>query len=284
MNRKAFFLFLLSSACLCGIAQMKPVGTLYCTDEDRAIYDQYVKAMEAKKSLSTGDLMVETARFFLGRPYVASTLEHVPEGVVVNLREMDCMTLVETTVALVRSLRPEHPSFSDFADMLLIRYRNRDCLDYTSRLHYTTDWIYENERRGVVKDVTREIGGRPLFVNLSFMSTHPDSYKQLKDHPEYVQKIAALEKEISARSHYYIPTNDIHACASGIENGDIVCFVTTVNGLDVSHVGIIQKEGNRLSFIHASTSAKQVIVNKEPLQEYVQSIKRNSGIIVVRHH
>lgn len=281
MDRKVFCIILLSWICLCGKAQINPVGILYSTDEDLVIYDRYAKAIESKKSSLAGDLMVETARFFLGCPYVASTLENVPEGVVVNLREMDCMTLVETTTALVRSLR--HPSFDYFSVMLrAIRFRNVDSLSYTDRLHYTTDWIYENEREGYVKDVTREIGGKPLAVNLSFMSTHSDSYKQLKDHPEYIPKIAAKEKEISARPHYYIPADEINACASGIENGDIVCFVTTVNGLDISHVGIIQKEGDKLGFIHASTSAKQVIVNKEPLQEYVQSIKRNSGIMIVR--
>jgi hypothetical protein len=37
-----------------------------------------------------------------------------------------------------------------------------------------------------------------------------------------------------------------------------------------------------LTFIHASTVQKRVIVNEEPLQEYVQGIKRNCGIMIVR--
>lgn len=283
MDRKVFCFVLFTLFCLVGKAQTKPIDTLYCTAEDKEIYEHYLSAMETKKSLPPGSLMVETARFFLGCPYVASTLEKVPEGVVVNLRELDCMTLVETTAALVRSLKAGHPSFSDYCRILKTqRFRTSVITDYTDRLHYTTDWIYENERRGWVKDVTKDIGGKPLAINLSFMSTHPDSYKQLNNAPELIAKIAAKEKEINARPHYYIPETEINAHASGIRNGDIVCFVTTVEGLDISHVGIICREGDKLTFIHASSNKKQVIVNEEPLQDYVRSIKRNSGIMVVR--
>ena len=133
-----------------------------------------------------------------------------------------------------------------------------------------------------MKDVTKEIGGKQLAVNLSFMSTHPDSYKQLKEHPEYVCKIAEKEQEINFREYYYIPEDEINARASGIKNGDIVCFVTSIKGLDISHVGIISKTKEKLSFYHASSSQKKVVLNEEPLQDYVQSIKRNSGIMILR--
>ncbi|MCD7852024.1 MAG: DUF1460 domain-containing protein [Parabacteroides sp.] len=254
--------------------------------EDKAVYDRYCQTMESKKALPTGDLMVETARFFLGTPYVAGTLEKEPEGLVVNLQGLDCMTLVENTSALVRSLKEQqHPSFDLYMSALKgMRYRNPDkaTLEYTDRLHYTSDWIYENERRGYLKDVTKDIGGKPLELDIFFMSTHPDSYKQLKGHPERVAIMAAKEREISARPYYYIPQDEINAHAGEIRNGDIVCFVTTVKGLDISHVGIICREGEKLTFIHASTTKKQVIVNEEPLQEYVQGIKRISGIMIVR--
>ena len=165
-----------------------------------------------------------------------------------------------------------------------MRYRDSGnvTLDYTDRLHYTADWIYENEKRGYLKDVTKEIGGQSLKFDLSFMSTHPDSYKQLKGNPGRIAVMTAKEKEISARPHYYIPQDEINEHAGQIRNGDIVCFVTTVKGLDISHVGIICREGDKLTFIHASTTKKQVIVNEEPLQEYVQGIKRNCGIMIVR--
>ena len=251
---------------------------------DREVYERYCAAMKEKTALPAGGLMVETARFFLGTPYVAGTLEEVPERLVINLHGLDCMTLVENTTALAWSVK-HRPAFDGYASALKdMRYRNAGyaTLDYTDRLHYTTDWIYENEKRGYLKDVTKEIGGKPLKLDLSFMSTHPDSYKQLKGNPERIAIMAAKEKEINARPHYYIPQDEIDAHAGQIRNGDIVCFVTTVKGLDISHVGIICREGDKLTFIHASTTKKQVIVNEEPLQEYVQGVKRNCGIMIVR--
>ena len=194
------------------------------------------------------------------------------------------MTLVENTAALAWSVK-HRLAYDGYVSVLKdMRYRNSGCatLDYTDRLHYTADWIYENEKRGDLKDVTKEIGGQSLKFDLSFMSTHPDSYKQLKGNPGRIAVMAAKEKEISTRPHYYIPQDEINEHAGQIRNGDIVCFVTTVKGLDISHVGIVCRERDMLTFIHASTVQKRVIVNEEPLQEYVQGIKRNCGIMIVR--
>lgn len=273
MKRTLFSLLFFAFLSLSGRAQ-----------EDKTIYERYCTTVKEKAVFPTGDLLVETARFFLGTPYVAGTLEEEPETLVINMHGLDCMTLVENTVALAWSVK-HRLAYDGYASVLKeMRYRNSGnaTLDYTDRLHYTADWIYENEKKGYLKDVTKEIGGRPLQLDLSFMSTHPDSYKQLKGNPERIAIMAAKEKEISARPHYYIPQDEINAHAGQIKNGDIVCFVTTVKGLDISHVGIICREGDKLTFIHASTTKKRVIVNEEPLQEYVQGIKRNCGIMIVR--
>ena len=273
MKRTLFCLFFFAFLSLPGKAQ-----------RDKAISERYCTAVKEKAALPTGDLMVETARFFLGTPYVAGTLEEEPETLVINLHGLDCMTLVENTAALAWSVK-HRLAYDGYVSVLKdMRYRKSGCatLDYTDRLHYTADWIYENEKRGYLKDVTKEIGGQSLKLDLSFMSTHPDSYKQLKGNPGRIAVMAAKEKEISARPHYYIPQDEINEHAGQIRNGDIVCFVTTVKGLDISHVGIVCRERDMLTFIHASTVQKRVIVNEEPLQEYVQGIKRNCGIMIVR--
>lgn len=267
--------------CLLFLLILLPSGK---AQKDKVIYERYCVAVGGKADLSIGDLMVETVRFFLGTPYVAGTLEEEPERLIVNLSGLDCMTLVENTLALAWSVKHNY-SYEGYVSVLKdLRYRNtgNQALDYTDRLHYTTDWIYENEKKGYLKNVTEEIGGQPLQLDLSFMSTHSDKYKQLKGDPKRIVKIAAMEEEINARSHYYIPQDEINRYADQIRNGDIVCFVTTVRGLDISHVGIVCRERDKLTFIHASTTKKQVIVNKESLQEYVQEIKSNKGIMIVR--
>lgn len=252
-------------------------------DEDRRIFERYISSFQAKKELPVGELVSETALFFLGAPYVASTLEREPEQLTVNLREFDCTTFVETVLALSRTLREPEPTFENFCHQLQsIRYRGGVIRDYTDRLHYFSDWAYENERKGWVKEITQAAGGKPLALSLSFMSTHPGSYRQLKDNPAFLRKIAEKEKEINGRPHYYLPAGEIQSHLPEMQSGDIVCFVTTILGLDVSHVGFVYRQGVTATFIHASSAAKKVIVQEGALPSYVRSVKRYKGIILVR--
>jgi len=283
MSRFAFFLLLfnigLQQACAGGAD-----SRIDYTEQDRQIFDRYVRTMEGKKHLAFGELIIETAKFFMGTLYIAATLEKEPEQLVINLRELDCTTLVENVIALARTIKGSNPSFETFcANLQQLRYRSAEINDYTDRLHYFSDWIVENERKNLIRDETKAIGGQPYRLNLSFMSTHPDSYRQLKSNPEFVQKIAQKEKEISARNTYtMIPEAQIEACGAGMQNGDIVCFVTRIEGLDVSHIGFIYRQGQKLGFIHASSTAKQVIIEPKSLFEYVQGISTTTGVMIVR--
>ena len=134
-----------------------------------------------------------------------------------------------------------------------------------------------------MKDKTKAIGGKPWKLELSFMSTHPDSYKQLKNNPGFIDKIARIEKEISAREHYYIPKEEIWKYEKNIRNGDVVGFVTSVKGLDIAHVGfIVWDENGKMTFMHASSIQHEVIINPEPLQDYINKVKSNTGIVIFR--
>lgn len=257
---------------------------IYSENEDKEIFKRYIEYVADRGDISMGDLMVKGAMFFLDVPYVASTLEREPEGLVVNLRELDCTTFAESLLALSRTVSAGSSSFDDYCDNLReLRYRDGKIGDYTDRLHYMADWFYENERKGIVADMGEEVGGIPLPLQLSFISTHPDSYKQLKGNAELTEKMAAKEREINERSfNYYLPKGDIDRCSSNIKNGDILCFVTTIKGLDVTHVGIAYWRGKELTFIHASSSAKRVIVQEGTLKQYCDGMKSCRGIFVAR--
>lgn len=253
------------------------------TQSDKGIFESYLNSVQTVDKLCSDILMDETAKFFLGVPYVGKTLEYEPERLIVNLREMDCMTFVENVLALAEASASGTPSWQTYLEKLQqIRYRDGKIEDYTSRLHYTSDWIYENEKKGLIADITKEIGGVPLAMDVSFVSTHPESYMQLQSHPEYIAVMAKKEKEINSRQYYYIPKEEIDKREAQIRTGDIVCFVTLIKGLDISHVGIVHKEGDKMTFIHASSGKKRVIINEESLQDYVLGIKKNKGIMVLR--
>ena len=267
------------------VAESFQVEMFYSTDTDRVIFDDYIAYIKPFKSQQISRLIIETARFFMNKPYIASTLEFEPEGLVINLRELDCTTLVETVLALSRTVKIfDNPTFENFGEQLQnVRYRRGNIGDYTDRNHYFSDWIYENETRGYVKDVTKEAGGEPYKMNLNFMSSHPDSYKQLKSNPGFVDIIRKKESEISDRNVYsIIPEARIKSCEKEMMDGDIVCFVTDIEGLDVSHIGFIYRDKGVVTFIHASSSAKKVIVNPQELLAYVEKNKRNTGVIIVR--
>lgn len=253
------------------------------TQSDKGIFESYLNSVQTVDKLCSDILMDETAKFFLGVPYVGKTLEYEPERLIVNLREMDCMTFVENVLALAEVSASGTPSWQTYLEKLQqIRYRDGKIEDYTSRLHYTSDWIYENEKKGLIADITKEIGGVPLAMDVSFVSTHPESYMQMQSHPEYIAVMEKKEKEINSRQYYYIPKEEIDKREAQIRTGDIVCFVTSIKGLDISHVGIIHKEGDKMTFIHASSGKKRVIINEESLQDYVLGIKKSKGIMVLR--
>lgn len=228
-----------------------------------------------------GEKIIQIAKSFLGRPYVAGTLEKEPEQLIVNFSELDCTTFVESVLALSQ----RNTSFEDYTQNLrLLRYR-RGIVLYTERLHYIADWIYENQKRGILKDVTSEMpGSKPLTLSLSFMSTHPNAYSALKGHSERISTIRDVETAINKRNIYsYLPKENMKQAASSIKNGDIIVFVTSIKGLDVTHMGIAywRKNGD-LTFIHASSLAKKVIINQCSLQEYLKTQKSCKGLWILR--
>ncbi|MDR1557643.1 MAG: DUF1460 domain-containing protein [Tannerellaceae bacterium] len=260
--------------------------TVYYTEEDRAVFDNYLLYMAGKDSLPFDSLMLETASFFLETPYVGATLETEPEGLVINLRELDCSTFVENVIALSRTLAAGEPAFDAYCDQLRqLRYREGKIGGYTDRLHYTSDWMYENDRKQIVKYKGKEeTGGEAYVFDLHYMSSHPDSYRQLKADSSLIPLIRETEQKVNERTSFYslIPRCAIDSLAPQIQNGDMVGFVTSIGGLDISHVGIITRRDGELSFIHASSQAMKVIVNTESLKEYAEKGKTCLGIMLAR--
>jgi len=252
-------------------------------DENTRIVRAYMDA--AQGLASPNELMVKAALSLLDTPYVAQTLEgNEEEALVVNLRELDCVTLVENCLALSRAARCPNPDYEAFIRQLTtIRYRSGVLDGYTSRLHYTSDWIADNSGMGIIEDIAQALGGKPFLPNVNFMSTHPDRYPALRDNPDDVAVIKSIEQTINQRdTYYYIPKAEIKDKQSLIQSGDIIGFTTSIAGLDISHVAIAYWEKGRLTFIHASTQYMKVVVEPDSLIDYCNRIKSNTGIVVLR--
>ncbi|MBE2218942.1 MAG: DUF1460 domain-containing protein [Ignavibacteria bacterium] len=238
---------------------------------------------EGTKSMSIGDAVVEVGKSFLDTDYVAGTLDKsMSEGLVVNLTGLDCVTFVENCLTFARCVKLGKTSFDDYkAELKRIRYRDGVLDGYSSRLHYFCDWITDNENKGIVKNITADIGGVEYNKKIDFMSTHTKSYKQLSSSSE-LDGVKAAEEAINSRYYYYIPTNKISASYDLMQSGDIIATTTSIGGLDVTHTGYVYKEGGGTYFMHASSKSKKVIISPEELQDYVASDSKKTGIMVAR--
>ncbi|MBP3228637.1 MAG: DUF1460 domain-containing protein [Bacteroidaceae bacterium] len=227
-----------------------------------------------------GDTVLYYARHFLGRPYVGHTLEvHDPEYLVVNLRELDCTTLVETVLALAVTKARGGTSFADYCRTLeQIRYRDGRRGDYTTRLHYYTWWKHDNERKSLVRTVTGRPFTAPMAVSNTYMSQHPDRYAMLSAHPEFVPVIARMERAENGRDGTYLPTAATgrgRAALNMVGNGDIIGIVKMQGGIDISHLGFaVWGSDNKLHLLNASSLHKRVVEEPMTLQEYLQRQKR----------
>jgi len=254
------------------------------TDKDKVILQEKFDKFSKDSHLSTGELILKIGNDFKGTPYIGNTLDRtIEEDLVVNLRELDCTTFAENCLAIARTIKSRKPTFENFANELeKIRYRNGQLNGYVSRLHYFSEWITNNAEKGIIEDVSSKIGGVKCPIVLNFMSTHPESYPQLKGNPEWVKEIQQIEIKGSAKTYFFIPKEKIAACESKILDGDIVSLVTKIPGMDVSHVGILFKKDGRVYLLHAPLSGGKVETTKVPIADYLKNSKNTTGIFVVR--
>ena len=253
------------------------------TEKDIENFNEVMALLAPDRDKPMSELVILTAKHFLGTPYVSGTLEQEPERLTVNTRETDCILFVEMCLAMSLTAKDENPTFEKYVDNLRqLRYRDGKVDGYASRIHYTSEWIIQGTMRGLFTEVSRDCGGSPLDQKFNFMSTHPASYKQLKDSPETVKKIRAVEQNLESWDYWYIPKADLPKCIKNIKTGDIVGFNSSTPGLDIAHVAYAYWEGDTLTFIHASYTEKKVVINKTPLVQYTNGIKGHNGLRVIR--
>jgi hypothetical protein len=230
-----------------------------------------------------GGVMAAMGISFVGTPYVAHTLEAPgPEHLVVNLQGLDCTTFVENVLALSRCIKLKQTAFEAFTRQLqLIRYRSGIIEGYPSRLHYFVDWIGDNERKEIVRDITGELGGIPLVKTIDFMSAHRQSYPKLSERSA-VDAIRAAEIRVSSAVHTYVPKARVAGIQDKLRSGDIIAITTSIPGLDVSHTGLVAVREGKPYYLHAPLSGGAVQLSKGSLADYLAGAGKQTGIIVAR--
>ncbi len=255
-----------------------------CSPADKKAVENKTIAIDGFLESDFGRTVVAIGKTFMGTPYVAKTLEvGETESLVVNLQGLDCTTFVENVLAFGLMLKNGESDFEDFTTSLeKIRYKDGSLDGYASRLHYFSEWIANNQTKGLLEDITAEIGGSESVKKIDFMSSHRELYPFLKDDVNF-EKIKASEKYLNDQPICILAQDEIEANEHLIQSGDIIALTTAINGLDITHTGIATREKDgRIHLLHASTTSNKVEVSELPLADYLKKIKKNTGIMVAR--
>lgn len=273
--------------CAVWLLAMSPLyaGTLYEKQDSIKIVCLLKEASQLKQKPASW--MLWFGKKFAGVPYVGGTLDKTAaEHLIVNTRQLDCTTYVEMITALTMCAQNHETSFTAYCNHLKhVRYIGGE-VSYVKRQHYFTVWMDDNEKEGIVKNISPN----PPFtavqkVNVNWMSTHVSSYKMLTAHPEWRTGIRQLEQSVSGKSYRYIPKGKIantQLFRNTIKDGDIIAIITNKKGLDTTHIGIASWHKDGLHLLNASSIHKKVIDEPMTLYQYMQKHPVQIGIRVCR--
>jgi hypothetical protein len=239
-----------------------------------------------------GERVTAVARRFIGAPYVPRTLDPPgPERLVINLRAFDCVTLVESVLALSRvvvadppaaGLEDPGPWMDRYAAVLTeLRYREGEVAGYPSRLHYFSEWLDRAAERGYVEPLTRRLGGRPDPEPPTFMTEHRSAYDQLADTAN-LRAIREVEARLVSAPRFRIPQEEVAAVEDSLRSGDVIAATSTLPGLDVAHTGFAVEHQGRIHLLHAPLVGDSVQLSPVPLARRLQRIEGQDGIMAAR--
>ena len=220
------------------------------------------------------EAMARLAEFFLGSPYLAMSLDQSGrERLRLDLTQFDCMLFVEQLLAIVSA-----DSFDGFAERTRrLRYRNGE-ISYCTRQHYFQDWVGSAQLHGVLETSPVWPGQAMRNLSLNFMSSHRNRYPALQS-PALFHCIDALEQERRIDQHY-LPLAALDDALPSFQSGDIFAVATRVGGLDVSHTGILVRDGSRLDAIHAAPG--RGVMRSRSFTRYLRSVPDAIGAVIVR--
>lgn len=251
--------------------------------EDKQIAEEKLKLFSSKSDLPISELISKIGLSFLETPYVVASLENgLDEKLVINLRELDCTTFVENCLALARAVKLGKTDFESFvAELEKIRYRDGIRSQYPSRLHYFSEWIHNNHKKGLISE-TPNLNGEKSGKTINYMSTHQAQYPVLKEHPELIPSIAEQEKELTTAGFMFFPKENLSDLFKYLQHGDIIALTSSIEGVDINHVGIAIKKNDGFYLLHAPLSGKKVLISDGQLSDFLKPASKNNGIIIAR--
>jgi len=283
-------LFLLCSVGFASESRL-PFGTVFKGQDQ---FNRLVAKAKAGnwKALPIGERTAAVGQALVGTRYKHFTLEidNRIESPSVNFQGMDCWTFFEIALSFARMLNEPESNWTPERLLHYIemdRYRAGECTgEYLSRLHYLEDWLYDNNRRGLVEDLTRELGGRSVPHSAREMTAGWRHYRYLAANRSLLGPLARMEANVSSRPLYEIPKDRVAGIESKLRSGDVIGIISHDRGAlrSTAHVGLaLRTSDGVLHFMHASSPSNygRVVVDSQ-LSKYLYRYRSDSGILVAR--
>ena len=266
-----------------------PMNTVF---KGRGTFDRLVARAEREnwRALPLGERTVRAGLALAGTPYEGYTLEvddHV-ESPSVDFNGLDCWTFYEAALGFARMLHAKPPPYAPEDLLRLIemdRYRHGQCTgQYLSRIHFLEELFYDNEKRGLLTNITRRLPGaeRMEHRDIREMTVMWRHYRYLRNNPGLLPEMARIQEYVSDLPVYHVPKRYVAGDEQYLQNGDIIAITSRDTGGYTSHVGLAYRDpGGVLRFLHASSKQRRVLAD-ERLSAYLADKRGDIGIVVAR--
>src|SRR5881398_2087322 len=252
--------------------------------------DQFNRLVAKAKSgnwqaLPIGERTAVVGQALVGTRYKHFTLEidNRIESPSANFQGVDCWTFFEIALGFARMLNEPESNWTPERLLHYIeldRYRGGECTgEYLSRLHYLEDWLYDNNRRGLVKDMTRSLGGVSMPHAAREMTIGWRHYRYLSANKALLGPLGEMENEVSRRPLIMIPKSRVPNVEGKLQSGDIIGIISRDGRLfSTSHVGLaLRGSDGVLHFMHASAPHNygKVVVDSR-LSDYLNRFREST--------
>ncbi len=255
------------------------------SDANARLAEWYRAVGIPEASESFGAFLARTARVQHGVTYDNEIPPPGEETLRVNLDAFECVTFIESAMAVARCAWGKDATERCFrTELEASRYRDGEMGDYSSRLHYFVDWIADNESRGRLDNLTAAIGGTNTQKDFFHISRRvlpkaalPEAFRLA-----LTTEVVATEAALSEKLHPVLERDAAPSALRGLTDGDIVAIVRERSGLLVHHAGFIYWAEGRPRLLHASSFHQRVVITVEDVAEYLLRRPERRGAIVAR--
>lgn len=221
--------------------------------------------------------LLKASAHFLGTPYQLDPLGEGPGAPdpdpLLRFDAVDCMTFVETAIALAQQGPPE----SLEARLTAIRYAEA-LPSFENRHHFfTAQWVPAQQMRGILRDITFGLAGKAGHPELAVRHVKEISWERWRQRTTG-RRFALPDARAPVGSHQlaYVPIDRVLALSAHIPSGTLFALVREDRPhapFLVTHVGfVVQREG-KTWLRHAGRDIYGQVVDEE-IEHYVRRAAR----------